>query len=114
MRDALRFQDSVSVKARVNAITELVLIQNLSGKPDLAVQTAQTALGSFVHGESPDLFHALGVAELARGNSAGAVTAFRRSTDFVRGLGGMVEASGILYETSLAGALASSNHFGTP
>ncbi len=108
MREALRFADSVSAYARVEAVTEMVRIQTAAGKPELAVQTARATLESLGHGVPADLLHALGTAELARGNTAEAVTAFRRCMDSVKGLGGLVGAAGIRYETSLSRALASS------
>ena len=104
---AVHFQDSASVATRVDAATELVRIQTVAGRPDIAVQTARNALESL--GPRADLgalLQALGAAELARGNSAGAVAALRQCVDLVRGLGGLTEATGISYETSLAGALA--------
>lgn len=107
LRDALRFQDSASVSTRVTAITELTRIQTLAGRPDLAVQTARSALGWSGSVGYADLLHALGLAEMARGNAAEAVTVLRRCTESVRGLGGTVEATSVIYEASLSTALES-------
>lgn len=108
LREALRFADSVSVPTRLVAVTELVRLETLAGNPDRAVQTARAALAPFGRPGPSDLLDALGCAEMARGNLAEAVTAFRRSTESAGAVGGLTEAKRIRYETSLAGALAAS------
>ena len=108
---AMRYEDSVSVQARSEVIAELVRVETLQGRPEVAARTARAALESLrpyqMVDDRADLFHALGKAELAAGNAAEAVIALRSCSALVQGFGGAVGAAGIEYEISLAGAFAS-------
>ncbi len=103
-------RDSVTLDTWATAAAERARIELEGGRPEAAARTAKQALDSLGVGGAlwnrADLLNALGVARLAAGDAAAAVAPLRECAVLVAQLGGVVGATSITYETSLARAFA--------